>query len=72
MDYKRGDRYRTKVGTVYEYVGYGHKLVVLCDPEFPTNVGKMYSFPHYRDEYLGNFDKSNKFKEIYKILNDEA
>jgi hypothetical protein len=21
---------------------------------------------------LGNFDKSNKFKEIYKILNDEA
>lgn len=74
MDYKRGDRYSHSSksgGLIYEYLGDDMKCVILetwgdCN----RMVGEIESWPVHADKFIGNFDKSRQFKEIYDILNE--
>jgi hypothetical protein len=62
-----GDRYKTYTGIIYEYNN--GRWVDMHNPDmwWSSNVTD-YITSNYK--YLGNFDKSRKFKEIYNILNE--
>jgi hypothetical protein len=77
MKCKVGDRFITGYGNTVELVESNKKLkflvIHLIHQSLLYNVqGDTFSIGHIPSnyEYLGNFAKSNKFKEIYKILNE--
>jgi hypothetical protein len=44
MDYKRGDRYKSSRGMVYEYTGNGDELIIVEHPDDPGISGRIYNF----------------------------
>lgn len=74
MEYKKGDRYKytSEGGTfvyIYEYIGFKDQLVIVESNSIAFPVGCKSNWVCGRDEYLGNFSKSDNFCTIYDILN---
>lgn len=68
-----GDRFKTKEGdTIYEITGDIDTLGLIPCVSIKTNRPDCFMFiSNDIWEYLGNYSKSNRFKEIYDILNDD-
>ena len=73
---KPGDRFRyfgafTKKykDSVWEYVSDDNSICIQGLPKGETNLGWSYN-PNFW-EYIGNYSKSDKFLELYNILNED-
>jgi hypothetical protein len=73
----KGDRLRNIQGHIWEVTGVGRDRLYKCvcvDTGQLYSIGDVKEWNFYQDnvwEYLGNFGKSNNFKLIYDILNNE-
>lgn len=66
---KIGDRFKRTRDTI-EYLGNGEFLNLDTKTKFQQNYATQ-TWAVYDYEYIGNFSKSNQFKTIYQILNEE-
>lgn len=67
---KAGDRYKyqdSECYIIWEYTGNGIEAVIL-ETNSEWKVGDLTRWEVYRDEYLGNFSKSNNFSNLYDLL----